>query len=84
MGKVYGRPEPAGPDIVGRGAWGETESKGANHLSQVPEGGWTLPLSASRRRPDRGKTSCNEVKKAIFAETCYVGHNGATLVSEYG
>ena len=56
-GKVCGRPELAGPDIVGRGAWGETESKGANHLSQVPESGWTLPLSASIPRPDRGKPS---------------------------
>ena len=48
---------PLVPDIVGRGAWGETESKGANHLSRVPESGWALPLSASIRRPDRGKTS---------------------------
>ena len=51
--RVCAGPDPAGTGVVEREAWGVereawsvSESKGAIHVSRVPESGWPIPLSA--------------------------------------
>src|SRR5271157_2115886 len=45
------------------------EAKGAPGVSRVPESGWPLPLSATIRGPDGGKTPRKEVEKGVFSKS---------------
>jgi len=69
-GRVCARPDPAGPGVVEREAWGgRTVARwtlGANQVSRVRNSGCPLPLSALICGPDGGKTPRKEVEIATF------------------